>query len=318
MSTKPSFIDDWAHAINYTCKDKPLFKVLKVLGITKALRSLYHKYKKRRLISSYGPELKGQITVYGTKFNFHDPSRVYLLRSICGRSYEPAITYHMKSIISDNKICFLDIGAYFGFFTAYIATLNKNCEIHSFEPSEKYFKILHENISMNNINAKIYNIALSDKSGEIPFFDRSMKAVANQTGTVQSTPFDELAAREHIRPDVAKVDVHGGEGKVLYGMKNALQNHIRHIYCEIHPNELLVDYTIKDILDILLETGFELFEIENFRFETSPKFNKITGSLYDNMIDGNKWTEDQIAHRRMIYGTKEPNTGNISPSAMTP
>ena len=100
--------------------------------------------------------------------------------------------------------------------------------------------------------------------------------------------------------------MHGSEGKCLFGMKKALKNDINHLYLELHPNELLVGYSIKEIIDLLLESGFLLYEINRFRIENSPEITKIADSAYDNLINQNEWTQEQISQRRMIFATKKP------------
>jgi FkbM family methyltransferase len=209
--------------------------------------------------------------------------------------------------MDNSKSSFLDIGAHYGFFTSYVGTLNKNCEVYSFEPNKKFYEILKENVSMNNINATLYNIALSDEEKEIPFANRSMKIdeKISQIEFVNSMPFDSLRNREDIFPEAAKIDVHGGEGKVLYGMKDSLKHDVQHLYCEIHPTSLLIDYTIKEILDLLIKSGFELFEFDSFRNVIPPIIKKIDTSLYDELIDEEKWTREQKTYRRMIYATKK-------------
>ncbi|NIQ14571.1 MAG: hypothetical protein GTO02_09275 [Candidatus Dadabacteria bacterium] len=88
-------------------------------------------------------------------------------------------------------------------------------------------------------------------------------------------------------------------------MKDSLKYDVQHLYCELHPTSLLIDYTIKEVLDVLLKSGFELYEFDNFRNETPPIMKKMDILLYDELINEEKWTKSQITNRRMIYATKE-------------
>lgn len=297
----------WVFFSKQAYKNETFNKFLRVIKVDKILLKVHHKTLEWFCIYEYGPSFKynriGELTVHGAKFKFYDPQLEYLSQAFSGETYEPAVTYHLKSLIGNRKLRFLDIGAHFGFYTLYAASLNKNCEIYAFEPNKEFFRILNENVRINNIKAKLYELALSDKSGEIPFSNRSMK-VNGQSDIVNSIPFDELQNEEHIYPDIVKIDVHGGEGKVLYGMKKALKSDIKHLYCELHPQDMLVDYSLQDILDILIKSEFELFEINRFRKENTPQIVKISDSLYDNIINEEKWTKIQKEERRMIYARK--------------
>ena len=230
----------------------------------------------------------GQLTVQGISFTMCDPFFEYLNRL----TYEPAVTRHLKALIKDKKCCFLDIGSYLGFYTLFVGLLNRDCEIYSFEPNADYFSITKYNAELNNIDVNLHRVALSDETAEIRFSDRSMKVKEGaRSETVNAIPFDKLAQKENIHPDIVKLDVHGSEGKVLFGMKKALKNDINHLYLEIHPNELLVGYSIKEIIDLLLESGFSLYEIIGFRNENSPEITTLTDSAYDNLINQDKWTK---------------------------
>lgn len=281
----------------------------RVLRIEKAILKLIKKPIELFLGYKYGKEFRknhiGTINVQGLSFNFYDPTLNYLLQSACGGAYEPAVTKHIKNLTQNKKVCFLDIGAHFGFYTAYIAVLNPEAEIHSFEPNPKYFNITKRNIEINNIKSEIYQLALSDSKKQIPFSDNSMKANDKKNlGIVESITFDELSEKNNINPNIVKLDVHGSEGKVLFGMKNALRNCIKHLYLELHPNELLVDYSMKDIIDLLINSGFDLFEVNRFRKKNSSEITKISNETYRNLINQDKWTQNQIYNRRMIYAKK--------------
>jgi FkbM family methyltransferase len=281
-------------------KHENFIKLLRTIRVTRKLRRLHRAFLIWVLTYKYGK--RAQISVLDTTFTFYDPRYWYLLNTLYGLGYEPAVTYHMKSLLSNKKMCFFDIGAHFGYFTSYVGSLNKNCKIYSFEPNKKYFKVLQENVRINNIKANLYNIALSNETKVIPFAGPSMKVEnLGQSETVNSITFDELKKKENFQPDVVKIDVHGGEGKVLYGMKNALKHDIRHLYCELHPDNFSIEYSTRDVLDILMKSGFELYEINNFRREKTPKFSKLTNKLYNDIINNNKILEQS---RRMIYATK--------------
>ena len=300
-----SLVERWVSAGRKLKNNHSFIRFCRAFGIYTALSKLFIKLFELLLSYKIRKDLIGTINVQGISFNFYDPTLQYLLQSTLGETYEPAVTNHIKKLIQEKNSCFLDIGSYYGFYTAYIGALNPGTEIHSFEPNSNFFDITKKNIELNNIKAGVYQVALSDSKGQIPFSNRSMKANdKNNIEIVESITFDELSETNNIKPDIVKLDVHGGEGKVLFGMKKALREHIKHLYLELHPNELLVDYSIKDIIDLLIASGFELFEINRFRRENMPEITKISNEDYLNLIDQDKWTQEQIKERRMIYAKK--------------
>jgi FkbM family methyltransferase len=60
---------------------------------------------------------------------------------------------------------FLDIGAWMGPLTLYAAAKGHEC--WSFEPDPVAFNILKDNISLNNFNINLFNLAIGDKDGEV-------------------------------------------------------------------------------------------------------------------------------------------------------
>ncbi|MFM6309689.1 MAG: FkbM family methyltransferase, partial [Dolichospermum sp.] len=106
---------------------------------------------------------------------------------------------------------------------------------YSFEPGVKHLKVLRENLQINDVKAEIYDVALSDETKEVLFHNRTMKFAGQlETETIKAITFDELNNQEDIRPEIVKIDVHGAEGKVLYGMKTALKEAVKYLFIEIH------------------------------------------------------------------------------------
>ena len=280
--------------------------------LNKLLKELHIRTKRWIMESKYGQKLReeitGQLTVQGVIFNLYDPLHWYLPDSpyLTAKTYEPAVTHLLKALIK-KKSCFLDIGSQSGFFTVFVGSLNKDCEIHSFEPNSEYFFVTKYNVDLNNLDVNLYCMALSDETAEIPLFGGGMKVKENERyEMVNALPFDNLAQKENIHPDIIKLDVHGGEGKVLFGMKKALKDDINHLFLELHTNELLVGYSMKQVIDLLLESGFLLYEFNRFRYEDLPEVTKITGLAYDNLTNQDKWTHLQTDQMRMIFATKNP------------
>jgi FkbM family methyltransferase len=127
-----------------------------------------------------------------------------------------------------------------------------------------------------HFDAQVASIFEDHIRKSVPFYDerRKMRWLEDPLverrgepeGSVKAFPFDELAKRESIEPDVVKVDVHGAEGNVIKGMKNSLRRSVSHIYCELHQ-EMTDGYSARDVIHALQHAGLETFEFRGFRTE---------------------------------------------------
>ena len=64
------------------------------------------------------------------------------------------------------KDVIVDIGAHVGYFTIYAAKKAKRGKVISFEPSKESFKVLKNNLKINNIqNVNVENIGVRNESG---------------------------------------------------------------------------------------------------------------------------------------------------------
>lgn len=253
---------------------------------------------------SLRPNRTGTLTVHDLTFQMYDPDLLYLPGAVAGKTYEPSVTWHLRSVLEPG-MTFIDAGAEFGFYTCYAGCLPFDLVIHSFEPNAGFCRTLSRNVALNELGARVHRLALSDERGTITFSDRSMAGEGPaKKEIVSAVPFDEWAAEQGVVPDVIKVDVHGGEGKVLFGMKRALRESVRHVYVELHPTALLVDCTVRDVLDVLRDAGFTLFEIDRFRAALPPALTEVTQKRYEELADESQWSEEQVAERRMIYGSR--------------
>jgi FkbM family methyltransferase len=261
--------------------------------------------------SLYGEVIQGDIN--GIKILFYEPyygPGPYLFKFLTGRLYEHSVIKHLEDVAKKYvSPTFLDIGAYFGYYTIYMSKLGgSSSRVFSFEPNSKYFKVLSKNVSLNKLqNVVLYKIALSDKEGKAVleaskrFKSRGLSqekrmikksSIPNHSSEeyVSTISFDKLAISKRISPDIVKIDVHGAEGNVIEGMKRSLKKHVSHLYCELH-GEMCNGYTAKDIVENLQDAGMETLEFRGFR-TPNGRFTEIPKDLFS------------LPHDRMIYARK--------------
>ena len=143
-------------------------------------------------------------------------------------SYEENETKIIMECVQDNDIV-LDIGANVGLYTT-LLNKYKNCTTYSFEPIKYTFDLLRKNLTVNNVNSKVYNIGLSDENKTANFYFnrkeiaassmRDLREDKDNTEIVQCDirKLDDFVAKENISNiDFIKIDVEGAELFALRG-----------------------------------------------------------------------------------------------------
>ncbi|MBO6516817.1 MAG: FkbM family methyltransferase [Bacteroidia bacterium] len=132
----------------------------------------------------------------------------------------------------DKPVVFTDIGANIGYYSIFFEkALGDNVRIQAFEPAA-ILEVLNKNINSNNKHTEIFEMAVSDKTGEITFYegphhhqssvlgDWSHNAELGTQVTVQSTCLNDFYMDERKGenlPDLIKIDVEGAAGYVFNG-----------------------------------------------------------------------------------------------------
>ncbi|KKR75677.1 MAG: Ata11 protein, partial [Parcubacteria group bacterium GW2011_GWE2_40_8] len=142
--------------------------------------------------------------------------------------YEKDTTVLFRKIIKPDMII-VDIGAHIGYYSRIFSKLTKEGGVvYAFEPDHDNYKLLKLN-TKNLKNIRIFNEALSDKTGSISFYksnntgyhslvtQNSVKEVA----TVPTQTLDNFIQENRVaKIDLIKIDVEGGEPVVFDGCKN--------------------------------------------------------------------------------------------------
>jgi len=179
---------------------------------------------------------------YGLSYYIHKNTRPAdtLRRGV--RTDDTTVLVAINALIEQNlhlkNIHCIDVGAFIGVVTLMmIKALKKSnnfWKVHSFEPFEKTFNRLKENININTIdinNIELNNFGLSDKSGNqkmvtSPYLPGENKLVGKSSNEeegvyeVEITTLDEYLNHRSIdHVLLCKIDAEGVDDLVMQGMK---------------------------------------------------------------------------------------------------
>ena len=202
-----------------------------------------------------GPAFRMQMTKELGGFSFRCDLRDSIAREVCftGR-YEPQETALVQTILKPG-MCFVDVGANWGYFTLLAAgQVGRKGIVVSLEPDPRLFPVLAENIAINELSqATALQVAAGSDSGWLTLvgFDESKGnfGLSRVLGTSHETdPLFRVAARrldavfQQLRleaVDLLKMDIEGAEGLALQGLHKSLASHrIRRLLLELHPAQL--------------------------------------------------------------------------------
>jgi FkbM family methyltransferase len=182
--------------------------------------------------------------------------------------------FYWKRILEINqKFIFIDIGANQGLYTI-CSTLNKNLkQAYAFEPVDKTFSFLSENIKLNQANQKCTLIkkGISDQTTttyiKIPKNHSGAASLYNHTTQhenfvnekielISLKELDTLINQKEF-PIYVKIDVEGHELTVIKELlKTNFANLITEIFSEIDENWV----NVNEIITLLKNNGFSKFE----------------------------------------------------------
>jgi FkbM family methyltransferase len=245
--------------------------IIKTPATTKAYRKVddliayYNDLIPYYSIQTCGPYYTRKIEEeYGT---FHCPTTESWKMITRGMDTErPVISQMLEYTDVKEYDVFYDIGGNIGHFSCFIG---KNVEkTVAFEPLEPNAELLKTNTQINNVDASIEIVAVSDKNGKsklkIPITD---EAGAEQATILETHPLnhnfiserevnmvaldDYVTDKQLPEPDLVKIDIEGAGVNALKGMGTILSEIKPHIFIEPHENDKRIktllreyDYTI--------------------------------------------------------------------------
>jgi FkbM family methyltransferase len=174
---------------------------------------------------------------------------------------------HFKPYIKENTTI-LDCGAYVGSHTILMKKLDRNNDIFVFEMMPEHYKIIEDNIKLNNFdNILTFNFALGDKISTIKLPNVNYADTTNFGGTsvdLTSSNIDiPMIYLDYIIPYIKKpvsfmkVDVEGNELKLLIGAKELITKYKPIIEIEIWDNKYK-EFINSDIWKYFQSIGYNI------------------------------------------------------------
>ena len=140
----------------------------------------------------------------------------------------------------------VDVGANTGLYSLVAKTVNPNAVVTAFEPVERIYQKLLDNIRLNRLDVQSHALALSDRTGEAFYFDtmtehaysftlnKNVHApdIACEKRPLQTITLDDFVEKNGlVGIDLMKIDVETHEPEVLDGFRAHLDR--------FHPDMLI-------------------------------------------------------------------------------
>lgn len=172
----------------------------------------------------------------------------------------------------------LDIGAHVGMFSIYARCFNSNAQIFAFEPEEKNFAAMKENLRVNGIgDVFAKNVAVTGEIGmrELNIsqdsHNHSFLKVENEDGEavdglavrkVNTTTLQQIFMKNNLaRVSLAKIDCEGAEFEIFVKTPVEILQKVGAFYIEYHKYENNNPQILRAILE---KAGFKVEMKESF------------------------------------------------------
>jgi FkbM family methyltransferase len=176
--------------------------------------------------------------------------------------------YDVSGFNINNEDIIIDIGAHIGLFSLFASQYCKNGKIFSYEPVEKNFSILKENIELNKIKNIIhFNSAVSNQLNKLKIFinsDDSAHSIFESDETfieVNSTTIKSIFDQNKIENcNLLKLDCEGAEYQIIESIPKEYFLKIDKMMIEYHlatKNPELYKKLIQNLNDNLFKIKIE-------------------------------------------------------------
>lgn len=189
---------------------------------------------------------------------------------------------------SETSRTILDCGANMGLSVLYFSRKYPNHKIIAFEPDEKIFGILKENVETFQLkNVELHKKAVWTKFETLRFFtDGGMGGrIENEYQNQTPTLIEAVPLLDYLSPDVdfLKIDIEGAEDEVLRSCDSELAK-VNHIFFEYH-NNIHKRQTFHELLELVQNQGFHYYIKESATRQKPFVDNQLICESFDMAIN---------------------------------
>lgn len=167
-------------------------------------------------------------------------------------------SYHKNLEKLNKNPVIIDIGANIGTFSVFISKFNNDkCDVLAYEPFPDNFKILNENIKVNNLKSvKTFCLAVGDSNKERYLnidADNAMHSFFIESGdkiSVQTTTLEDILIDNKLTTcDFLKLDCEGAEYEIILSSPETIFQKIKIVSIEYHSSEKFNHIHLKETLE---------------------------------------------------------------------
>ncbi len=259
--------------------------------INSSLAKIFKKLHDLNIKSSYSSDFLSEMNIENSKFKLWLMKNDGQAQSVYQPLHKKKITYEtvmIKTLISVQKTLkpnnFLDIGSFMGYYSCFVSKYFKEkIKVYAIESNKEYCNYINKSLIENNFkNVVVINEILSNNEEKLFVHKEGVyksNVFNNDQKSYTSKTLDKICVEKNIIPEFIKIDVHGAEGKVLYGSKKILKESVKVILLELHTNKYIDKFSEglnrKNIIDCLILSNFKCYLVSSFRgFEKSKNLQE--------------------------------------------
>jgi len=250
------------------------------------LSKIFKKLHDLNLKSSYSSDFLSEMNIENSKFKLWLMKNDNQAQSVYQPLHKKKITYEavmIKTLISVEKKLkpsnFFDIGSFMGYYSCFVSKyFDEKIKVFAIESNKEYCNYINKSLKENNFkNTVVINEILSNIQEDLFVYKEGVyksNIFNKDQKSNKSNTLDSICLEKKIKPEIMKIDVHGAEGKVLYGSKKILNEFVKVILLELHTDEYINKFSEglnrKKIIEYLILSNFKCYLISSFRgFEES-------------------------------------------------
>tara|TARA_B100001173_G_C15987579_1_gene547473 strand:- start:4 stop:888 length:885 start_codon:yes stop_codon:yes gene_type:complete len=241
------------------------------------MKNLFKKLLFKKIASKFGFYFDS-IRIHGVKFN---DVKISSLKDFYFNTNLEIETF--KLLEGSNYDTFIDIGAYFGYFSIYAKLKTKIKNVIAYEASPYNFNQLKKFIKLNNTDFEIVNKAVGDKKDTVKFYKPSYKGSDKfsshgqlndpskdptnlytnknfETLHLEMIPIKDIINHKVNGSTLIKIDIEGYEEKSLRSIQDYLKNTNQ---IDFLIEILINDKNKKSLFNFLISLGYKAYLLTN-------------------------------------------------------